>query len=120
MACAQCGDLIGMGEYVQVQTAIPSREKGLEIARSLVDNRLAACAQVVGPMISTYRWKGEVHVDEEYLLLIKTPAVKYAELEEHVHRMHPYDVAEIISLPVNAGLTSYLEWMDQETQAPGA
>ncbi|MEW2353962.1 divalent-cation tolerance protein CutA [Spirillospora sp. NPDC029432] len=108
-----------MGEYVQVQTSIPSREKGLEIARSLIDSNLAACAQVVGPMTSTYRWRGEVRVDEEYLLLIKTPAARYADLEAHVHRMHSYSVAEIISVPINSGLASYLEWMDAETQAPG-
>ncbi|MEU6034499.1 divalent-cation tolerance protein CutA [Actinomadura sp. NPDC047616] len=109
-----------MGEYVQVQTAIPSREKGLEIARSVIDAHLAACAQVVGPMTSTYRWKGEVRVDEEYLLLIKTTADRYPELETHIHDLHAYAVAEIISVPINAGLASYLEWMDEETRAPGA
>lgn len=99
---------------------MPSREKGLEIARSLIESRLAACAQVVGPITSTYRWKGEVRVDEEHLLLIKTPASRYADVEAHIHRMHDYSVAEIISVPLNAGLASYLEWMDEETQAPGA
>ncbi|WP_433229077.1 divalent-cation tolerance protein CutA [Actinomadura formosensis] len=108
-----------MGEYVQVQTAVPSREKGLEIARSLIDAHLAACAQVIGPMTSTYRWKGEVRVDEEYLLLMKTPAARYADLETHVHRMHSYNVAEIISVPINSGLASYLQWMDEETRNPG-
>lgn len=108
-----------MGEYVQVQSSVPSREKGLEIARSLIEARLAACAQVVGPITSTYRWKGDVQVDEEYLLLIKTAAARYADVEAHVHRMHSYSVAEIISVPINSGLASYLEWMDEETQAPG-
>jgi periplasmic divalent cation tolerance protein len=107
-----------MGEYVQVQTSIPSREKGLEIARSVVDAHLAACAQVVGPITSTYRWKGEVQVDEEYLLLVKTTADRYPELESHIHELHSYDVAEIISVPVNAGLASYLRWMDEETRSP--
>jgi periplasmic divalent cation tolerance protein len=109
-----------MGEYVQVQTSIPSRERGLEIARSVIDAHLAACAQVVGPMVSTYRWKGEVRVDEEYLLLIKTTTDRYADLEAHIHELHSYSVAEIICVPINAGLASYLEWMDEETQAPGA
>ncbi|WP_339155735.1 divalent-cation tolerance protein CutA [Actinomadura luteofluorescens] len=109
-----------MGEYVQVQSSISSREKGLEIARSLIESHLAACAQVVGPMTSTYRWKGGVQVDEEYLLLIKTPAARYSDVEAHIHRMHDYSVAEIISIPINSGLVSYLAWMDEETQAPDA
>lgn len=109
-----------MGTYVQVQTSIPSREKGLEIARVLIDERLAACAQVVGPITSTYRWKGEVRVDEEFLLLAKTPAERYADLEARVHALHSYSVAEIISTPINSGLASYLEWMDEETADPGA
>ncbi|GAA2635416.1 divalent-cation tolerance protein CutA [Actinomadura fulvescens] len=108
-----------MGEYVQVQTSIPSREKGLEIARSIIDAHLGACAQVVGPMLSTYRWKGEVRVDEEYLLLVKTTAERYPDLEAHIRGMHSYSVAEIISVPINSGLSSYLQWMDEETQAPG-
>lgn len=114
------GSAKSMGEYIQVQTAVPSREEGLRIARSAVDARLAACAQVVGPIVSTYRWKGDVQVDEEYLLLLKTPAGRYPELEAHIHERHSYSVAEIISVPINAGLGSYLEWMDEETRAPSA
>jgi len=105
-----------MAEYVQVQTAVPSRDKGLEIARSVIDAHLAACAQVVGPITSTYRWKGSVRVDEEYLLLMKTLADRYADLEEHIHRMHSYSVAEIISTPIHSGLAAYLTWMDEETR----
>lgn len=108
-----------MAGYVQVQTAIPSRELGLEIARSVIDAHVGACAQIVGPMTSTYRWKGEVQVDEEYLLLIKTRADRYRDLEAHIARMHSYSVAEIISVPINAGLAAYLAWMDEETQGPG-
>jgi periplasmic divalent cation tolerance protein len=107
-----------VSDYVQVQTAVPSREEGLRIARSAVDARLAACAQVVGPMTSTYRWKGDVHVDEEYLLLLKAPARTYAELERLIQEQHSYSVAEIIFLPINGGLASYLAWVDEETQAP--
>jgi periplasmic divalent cation tolerance protein len=102
--------------YVQVQTAVPSREEGLRIARSAVDARLAACVQVIGPMTSTYWWKGEVEVQQEYLLLLKTPAARYADLERHIWQEHSYDVPEIISLPVGAGLASYLAWMDEETR----
>ena len=109
-----------MSDYVQVQTAVPSREEGLRIARSAIDARLAACAQVIGPMTSTYWWKGEVEVAEEYLVLLKTPAARYTDLERHIKQQHSYEVAEIIALPVTGGLASYLAWMDAETQAPAA
>lgn len=106
-----------MAEYVQVQTAVPSREEGLRIARSAVDARLAACAQVLGPMTSTYWWKGQVEVAEECLVLLKTSAAKYADLERHIQQEHSYEVAEIISVPITGGLASYLAWIDEETQA---
>lgn len=109
-----------VSEYVQVQTAVPSRDEGLRIARSAIDARLAACAQVIGPMTSTYWWKGEVEVAEEYLVLLKTPAGRYVDLERHIQQQHSYEVAEIIALPVTGGLASYLAWMDAETQAPAA
>jgi periplasmic divalent cation tolerance protein len=106
-----------MGSYVQVQVSVPSRDEGLQIARSVIEARLAACAQVVGPITSTYRWQGAINVDEEYLLLMKTTASRYADLEKHVHQQHSYSVAEIISTPINAGLSSYLAWVDEETAA---
>ncbi len=108
-----------MGEYVQVQTAVPSRDEGMRIARSAVEARLAACVQVIGPMTSTYWWKGAMQTGDEYLVLLKTPATRYPALENHIHSQHSYDVAEIISIPVNSGLASYLAWMDEETQASG-
>lgn len=104
-----------MGEYVQVQVAIDSREKGLEITRSAVAARLAACAQVLGPMTSTYWWQGKQETAEEYLLLFKTAAEKYQGLEDHILAAHPYEVAEIIRVPVTGGLADYLAWIDQET-----
>lgn len=109
-----------MGEYIQVQVSVPSREEGLRITRSAVEARLAACAQVVGPITSTYWWDGAVQVDEEHLMLIKTPAARYADLEAHIRQQHPDSVAEIIAVPITAGLADYLTWLDEETRAPGA
>jgi periplasmic divalent cation tolerance protein len=106
------------GGYVQVQVSVPSREEGLRIVRSVIEARLAACAQVVGPITSTYRWKGSINVDEEYLLLMKTSADRYDDLEAHVHQRHSYSVAEIISTPINGGLGAYLAWVDEETATP--
>jgi periplasmic divalent cation tolerance protein len=107
-----------VGEYVQVQVAIDDREKGLEITRSAVAARLAACAQVLGPMTSTYWWRGKQETAEEYLLLFKTAGSRYQALEDHIRAAHPYKVAEIIQVPVTGGLTAYLAWINEETQAP--
>lgn len=108
-----------MSEYVQVQVSVPSREEGLRITQSAVAARLAACAQVLGPITSTYWWRDEVQVDEEYLLLLKTPRTCYSDLESHLHQAHPYEVAEIIATPIEAGLSDYLGWLDEETRVAG-
>jgi periplasmic divalent cation tolerance protein len=90
------------------------------MSRSVVEARLAACAQVLGPITSYYWWRDEVQVDEEYLLLMKTPKAHYTELEAHIHRLHPYEVAEIVSVPLEQGLASYLTWLDLETRSTPA
>lgn len=107
-----------MADYVQVQTTVASRDDGLRITRSAVDARLAACGQLVGPITSTYWWEGEVQVEEEYLLLLKTPAERYGDLEAHIRERHGYEVAEIVSVPFEDGLAAYFRWMDEETRAP--
>jgi periplasmic divalent cation tolerance protein len=117
MTSSGTGEAI-MAEYVQVQTAVGSRAEGLRIARASVDARLAASAQVLGPMTSTYRWQDEVRVQDEYLLLLKTADARYPDLERLIRQLHSYEVAEIISVPINAGQASYLAWIDEETQAP--
>jgi periplasmic divalent cation tolerance protein len=105
-----------MPDYVQVQVAVDDRAKAVELARSAVVARLAACVQIVGPVTSTYRWKGEVETAEEFLLLIKTTRERSGELAEHIRREHPYETPEIITLPVEGGLDAYLRWIDEETR----
>ncbi|MET8156186.1 divalent-cation tolerance protein CutA [Sphaerisporangium sp. NPDC005289] len=104
-----------MSEYVQVQVAVDERAKAAELAASAVRARLAACVQIVGPVTSVFRWKGEVETAEEYLLLIKTTRERSGELSEHIRRAHPYETPEIILLPVEGGLPAYLRWIDEET-----
>ncbi|MDH2423947.1 divalent-cation tolerance protein CutA [Sphaerisporangium sp. TRM90804] len=108
-----------MPEYVQVQVAVDDRAVAGALARSAVAARLAACAQIVGPITSVYRWKGVVETAEEFLLLMKTTGERSGELTEHVRREHPYETPEIISLPVTGGLGAYLEWISEETGGPG-
>ncbi|MFB9251528.1 divalent-cation tolerance protein CutA [Sphaerisporangium melleum] len=109
-----------MTQYVQVQVAIDDRAKAAELAGSAVRARLAACAQIVGPITSVYRWKGEVEAAEEFLLLVKTTRERSAELTEHLRRAHPYETPEIICLPIEGGLDAYLSWIGEETRTSQA
>jgi len=107
-----------MKETLVVLVTVPSREVGEDIAASLVTERLAACVNILGPVRSVYRWKGELCRDDEHLLLIKTVAGRYAALEERVPDLHPYEVPEIIALPVGAGSRAYLDWVAGEVGRP--
>jgi periplasmic divalent cation tolerance protein len=96
---------------IQVVTSIDSREGAGSLARALVERHLAACVQVLGPITSTYRWEGQIETSEEWLCLIKSEVDRYAELEAAIKELHPYDVPEILAMPVTAGNADYLEWM---------
>lgn len=86
-----------------------------QIARTLVERRLAACVNILAPCQSVYRWQGQVETAQEVPLLIKSCAARYAELEAALRELHPYEVPEIIALPISAGLPAYLAWLHQET-----
>lgn len=108
-------------KYRQVTTAIDSLEQAQRLGRAVVEARLAACAQVLGPMSSTYWWQGAVRVTDEWLIVFKTPASRYADLEAFIRGAHPYETPEIVSVPIDAGSQAYLEWIDAEaTGRPGA
>jgi periplasmic divalent cation tolerance protein len=99
-----------------VLTSLPSREAGLALARALVERRLAACVNVLAECTSVYRWKGEIETATETPLLIKVPAARYPALEQAMRELHPYEVPEIVALPLSAGLPAYLDWVREETQ----
>jgi periplasmic divalent cation tolerance protein len=103
-----------MATHIQVMTTVSSREDAQRIAGALVDRRLAACVQVIGPIASTYRWEGAVTTDEEWLCLAKSRDDLYAALEQAIVELHPYDVPEILAVPVLAGGAAYLAWLDRE------
>ncbi|MBI4258942.1 MAG: divalent-cation tolerance protein CutA [Actinobacteria bacterium] len=103
-----------MSEYVQVVTATGSRDDALRIADALVGASLAACVQVVGPIASVYRWRGEVHREEEWLALAKTAADLYPEVESAILEIHPYEVPEVLAVPVEAGSADYLAWLREQ------
>ncbi|TDC22938.1 divalent-cation tolerance protein CutA [Streptomyces sp. 8K308] len=109
-----------MADHITVLTTTDSREAAEALARSAVEARLAACAQVDGPITSVYRWEGAVRTDQEWRVLYKLPAAGYAALEEHVRAAHTYDVPEIIAAEITRGSAAYLAWLDDETVNRGS
>jgi periplasmic divalent cation tolerance protein len=113
-AQAQAGEG-AVGDFLQVQTTTDSRAEAMELARTAVEARLAACAQVAGPITSTYWWEGEVERDEEWLVMLKLPSGRYADLAAFLAERHSYDEPEIIAVPLVAGSAGYLRWIAEET-----
>jgi periplasmic divalent cation tolerance protein len=100
------------GRVVALST-VGTAEDAERIARALVERRLAACVNVVPGVVSVYRWKGAVERDEERLLVIKTRAERLEELRRALVELHPYEVPELLALPVEAGHGPYLAWLDE-------
>ena len=100
-----------------VFTNLPDRESAVELARALVERRLAACVNVLGTATSVYRWREAVETAQEVPLLIKTRAQLYPAVEAAIRGLHPYELPEIIAVPVEHGLPQYLQWVQAETTA---
>jgi len=98
-----------------VLTNLPDRAAAERIADLLIEKRLAACVNILAPCRSVYRWKGAVQHDEEHPLLVKTTTERYAELERAIRDAHPYELPEIIAVPIERGLPEYLGWVSAET-----
>jgi periplasmic divalent cation tolerance protein len=105
-----------MEDALVVLVTAPSPEKAAELARALVEERLAACGNVVPAIRSIYRWEGKIHDDAEALLVLKTTRGRFEALRERVIALHPYDVPEVLALPVAAGSAPYLAWLATETR----
>jgi periplasmic divalent cation tolerance protein len=101
-----------MSEHLVVMTTIGNAEQAVGLARALLDRRLVACVNILPAVRSLYRWKEGVADELEQLLWMKTRADRYQELVEAVSALHPYDVPELIALPVESGARSYLAWLD--------
>ena len=97
----------------QVTTTLPDQAAAERLGRVLVEERLAACAQVVGPVWSTYHWQGAVERATEWYCHLKTTAARLPQLQSRIRELHPYDVPEIIALPVLDGDADYLRWIDE-------
>ena len=100
-----------------VLTNLPDRAAAERLADMVVTQKLAACVNILAPCRSVYRWKGAVQHDEEHPMLIKTTLERYPALEQALRAEHPYELPEIIALPVERGLPAYLDWVAAETKA---
>jgi periplasmic divalent cation tolerance protein len=100
-------------EYLMVITTSPDASSAESLASTLVEQRLAACINIIPNIRSVYMWKGERVIGEENILLIKTPATCYNELEKTIESLHPYELPEIIAVPIEAGLAEYLAWIGE-------
>ena len=101
---------------IQVVTTVERREDAERIARRLIEERQAACVQIVGPIQSIYRWKQNIEQAEEWQCHIKTRATLYGAVEKLIKANHPYETPEILALPVLQGSPEYLAWLHEETQ----
>jgi periplasmic divalent cation tolerance protein len=104
-----------MSEISIVTITAGTEEEAARIGLTLVEERLAACANLVPRIRSIYRWKGKICDEQEFLIIVKTRTSLYQDLEKRVRELHSYEVPEIISFPVAHGLPQYLEWVTTET-----
>lgn len=104
-----------MADFLAVLTTTDAEDKARNLAATAVEKRLAACAQIDGPIRSVYRWEGRVATDTEWRVLYKTTAARYDELAAHIKSVHDYDTPEIIVTPITGGSDEYLSWLRSET-----
>ncbi|HTL33917.1 MAG TPA: divalent-cation tolerance protein CutA [Kofleriaceae bacterium] len=97
-------------------STFPTPEKAAEVVRTLVSEQLAACGNLLSPVRSIYRWKGELHDDTETLAILKTTRERFDAMRTRLVELHPYEVAEVICMPVEAGHVPYLDWVEAETK----
>ena len=100
--------------FIQVITTTETKEQAMAIARHLVEEKLAACVQICGPMESIYRWKGEIEMAREFLCLVKTREDLFPQVEAAIKKLHSYETPEIIAVPIVRGSTEYMTWLDDE------
>jgi periplasmic divalent cation tolerance protein len=105
-----------MTTFIQVITTVGSKPDAEQLASLVINGRVAACAQISGPMQSVYWWKGKVETAEEWRITFKTEQRLYTELEEVLSSHHPYDVPEILAVPILNGNAGYLAWLSDEVK----
>lgn len=107
-----------MLEPILIMTNFPDKKGAVALAEALIDQHLAACVNVLSPCTSIYRWQGTVESVDEIPILIKTLRQQYDRVEQLIKIMHPYELPEVIMVPILNGLPAYLQWIANETQQP--
>ena len=105
-----------MTEFIIVFITAPNEKEAASISRTIVEERLVACVNIIPSVRSIYRWQGRVEDEQEVLMVVKTKKSLFERLQERVKELHSYSVPEIIGLPVTEGSKQYLEWLGQETE----
>ena len=103
-------------DVLLVLTNVPDRDTAMTIANALIAEKVAACVNMLGVCNSVYRWQGQVEQAEEIPLLIKTTGARYAALEAAIRKLHPYELPEIVAVPIAHGLPGYLHWVAEATR----
>lgn len=98
-----------------IMTTMPDRASAMSLAQMLVDERIAACVNVLSDCTSVYRWQGKSETAMEVPVLIKTTDENYSQLEQRIMSVHPYELPELIAVPISGGLPAYLKWIETET-----
>ena len=98
-----------------VMTHLPDRASAERLAQVLVERRIAACVNMLAPCRSVYHWQGRIETADEVPMLIKTTGARFAALEQAIHEFHPYELPELIAVPIARGLPAYLDWIAAET-----
>jgi len=104
-------------DVLLVVSTFPEREVAQRVARVLVESRLAACANISAPIESIYRWKEKIETSQEVIVFFKVPTERYEEFERRLDELHPYDLPEIIALPVTRGSHDYLRWVSESCES---
>ncbi|ABE48300.1 divalent-cation tolerance protein CutA [Methylobacillus flagellatus] len=108
--------IIENSDAILVLTNLPDQHSAANIARELISRKLAACVNLLAPCQSVYQWQGKMETATEIPLLIKTTSLRYPQLEQVIRELHPYELPEIIHVPVTGGLPAYLTWLHEETR----
>jgi periplasmic divalent cation tolerance protein len=105
-----------MPDCLQVITTVDTKEHATAIAQGILEGHLAACVQILGPILSSYWWRGKIEDAEEWHCIIKTASKKYAELERTIRSLHSYEEPEIVAFPIIAGSRTYLQWIEDSVK----
>jgi periplasmic divalent cation tolerance protein len=103
-------------DFVELRTTLDDRDAAAELVRAAVDERLAACGQIIGPIESTYWWKGSIEAEQEWLCVFKTTRTLAERLGEFVLERHPYEVPEVVIVAFDGTSKDYGEWIREETE----